>query len=237
MTEYHILRAILSCLSAYCARIANGWDRVYFAVFSLFCGFPALVYADWWKHFVSVPLSIITLVLAFALTISYTSHSLTYHRELRLAIIWSVCLAGSIVCCGWVWRSESAFQAIMIIRQYLLLLISVAASCLCWYLRYFRPTYTQLTVWWCWWLWLNFIMSSTTKGGLIWKLSAWNDNQFTWRIVSDTCLIIQSLFLGLLIVEYVLMSRRHTKRIPVESAAFQRFDTSLMSSQRSFDQF
>lgn len=218
MPEYHILRAALALTEAFLfwelckLRNVPGWMfwlMPFLLVSTLTYALPAWLDSAWWWRSVFAPLVMLRLLFTIAVTVDlYTSmtHGRVYRREQMLLGWWSIVMALFLVLASWAWSAENGFQSLMVIRQYLLVLLSAGSALAAVYLMFLRPVFIASgikaeAILWCGFLYAECLLSGTIKHGLAWYAlswwldvtvdEAWAGRRWYWQCVSDGCLIAQ----------------------------------------------
>lgn len=164
-------------------------------VFNLAPAFPT---DEMWKHWVQVPSYAVLLALTIAASVEVFAFTRrrTYPRERWMMLAASLALGGAVVVAGWVWEPETWYQAFMIGRQYVLILLTVGYSAAWVWVTCGRPVHIEAQIethgtFWCVWLMAAALLSSTTKGGLWWQFFAWDGGQEIWRLTSGALMLAQ----------------------------------------------
>ena len=205
MLEYHALRAVLGLAQLVlvwgirrrdigylwwfgCLMYANG-------IFNLL---PALPRATEWKHWIQIPMSIGTLALTIAATVEIFAfmRRRTFPQERSLLLCWAIVLAAIPVSAGWIWDAENWYQAVMIGRQYTLIGLACGFAGAWTWITWIRPIRIEHPIehhgdMWFLWLVCSALLSTTTKGGIFWRLFPWDGGESIWRLSSDGLLIAQ----------------------------------------------
>lgn len=222
MPEYHILRGLLAlsegCLFARLLKTPRlpGWYLWLFPfliISAISHGIPAFLDSDeWWRHAWG-PLAILRLGFGMAVTGNLylaMTRGRIYRREQILLGNWAAALSGALVLIASVWHPENLFQTAMVIRQYVLVLLSFGSAFVALYLIVLRPVFLagelHADSWlWIGWLYVQCLLATAVKGGLAWIMlarmsqlavfHAWLTGRWFWRTWGDC-----GLFLELLVV-------------------------------------
>ncbi len=205
MPEYHILRAVVALLCAVAAHKSTRYTRAVLAAQGLWCAFPALAKAEWWKVWVAVPLLCGVTATSALWLIDSIRNSVIGRRE--RALLFAICLlfATAIVSRWWWWEPHRWIQAIMAIRQYVAIGVAFAALFSWLYLRVSYPAQSRLTGWWVLWLSALALLSATGASGLLWSVLPWKHHLWAQRAVNAAGLLVQ---IGL------LLNLRHSHAAP-----------------------
>ena len=218
MPEYHILRAALALTEAFLfwelckLRNVPGWMfwlMPFLMVSSLTYALPAWLDSAWWWRQVFTPFTLMRLGFTVGVTVDlYTSmtYGRVYRREQLLLGSWSIVMALLLVLASWAWSAANGIQALMVIRQYILVLLSAGSILAAVYLMLLRPIFIEggigpEAMLWCGFLYAECLLSGTVKHGLAWYGLAWALNvsvdeawigrRWYWQCVSDGCLLAQ----------------------------------------------
>lgn len=207
MPEYHILRAVLGLMQFAIAVLIVRRDVGYLFSFGvyMYVSFalniaPALPTSEAYKLAVQIPAFVLLVILTIAASIELFTflYRRTFRRERVLLVYCAAILAAVPITCGWIWRVENPYQAMMVIRQYALIGVTVATSFAWYWVRHIRPVKIEPQVslqgvFWCCWIATTALLSTSTKGGLLWLAVNWEGGEGAWRYFSDVMLLGQIL--------------------------------------------
>lgn len=200
-SAYFDLRIALCCASLIVAffwkpPFARAALVLYFLVNAIEHGMPAhLGSAAWWRE-VSLPVRGIQFAAAIAVTSALywgITKGLDKWERMFLALH-AVALGLTAALIGATWMPREPFQSIDASRQWAYFAMAVAWSASWLWLRWKRPLemprgVSDLGNAWHWWMWLQFLISTTGKGNILWNLVSWKGGADWYYGVSDLSML------------------------------------------------
>ncbi len=160
---------------------------------------PSFPYNEDWQSFVQIPAYIILFALTASATIEFFGflRRRTFLEERSALLLWASVMGLIPVWIFW-WSpgGDDVYQNVMLARQYGLMWMAGAyLAAWCW-LRAIRPVHAELRIadhgeFWGAWLVSTAVLSSTTKWGVLWRFSHWQDGDVVWRTASDIVILVQ----------------------------------------------
>ncbi len=198
-----VLRAILGGLQLYIVwtvlrrNIGYVW---WFAVLSALSGVynlvPSYPYSDIWKHWIQTPVLMVTLALSILATFEIFAfmRRRTFAEERALLLAWGIVLAAAPVVLAWLWTPANWYQAVMVLRQYVLMGLTTGYAGAWLWVTWVRPLRIERQIeehgsLWLAWLAASSVLSSTTTGGLFWLLAP--RDEWTWQYATGLALCAQ----------------------------------------------
>jgi len=204
MDEYQALRLILGIAQLCAVRVLLRRDIGYCFWWGLYMYASAALniapagFADAnYKQFVQVPWFAALLLIQFAATLEVFAFlkRRTFPEERSALFGLSVVAGFAPIALRASWGPENWYQAFMLMRQYSVLTLVIGMACAgMWLWR--RPVKVEVQVEahaWMWWVWCfsTSVLSSTTKGGLFWRVFSWEGGGNAWRYASDAMMVLQ----------------------------------------------
>lgn len=216
MPEFHLLRLLLAlaefALILAIFRRRRAPSLAYLLPFSLLLWsnatshlIPALLTSPRWWLLAYLPLASIRFLLATFVSIDFFHYLRGYVRLLERAAVGASALLAGLTLAWFLrwWRPADPVDTANVLRQYAWLVLASAFSL---YLHFFTaakpvknsagdvvptPAMIDHASLWATWLWTMFFASTATRGGLLWLVFKWDDNEIIWRVTGDLVLFVQ----------------------------------------------
>lgn len=154
---------------------------------------PAFIWSAAWRQAVQTPalFAILTLSALVSIDLFAFLRIRVYRAERRLLFAAAVASGLIPVVAGWIWRPEDWYQSAMLIRQYVVILLTVATAVAWLWVAQLQPVEEMpAVVWihaplWLCWLLAGICEAISTKGGLLWLFVPWKGNLTAWRVAND----------------------------------------------------
>jgi hypothetical protein len=205
MFEYNVLRIGLGLMQMGIVWILLKRDIGYLMRFGLvmFAGgvmnlAPAYPMDPTWKYLIQVPAYAILCAMMADATLEYFAflRRRTFIEERSALLLWASIMGIVPVWIFWRWPGENWYQTFMLARQFALMWLAGAYIAAWLWLRAVRPIHMELQIcdhgeFWGFWLVSAAALSSTTKGGAIWRFAQWQGGEEIWRLSSDGLILVQ----------------------------------------------
>lgn len=194
MPEYHILRALLGLLLLVLVRALRRihWTselvacadavfvfRIYWAFSAILHFLPARVWSGLWWRGIWLPLEVLHAGLIIGVTwvlFDAICWRLITRLERQLLVMMILAIGGILIIASWHWTPGNVFQALLTVRQYLYLVVTIGVIWEYWWFTLQRPlaripeVLRVLALGWCGWMFCQFVLSTTGAGGMIWTI-------------------------------------------------------------------
>ncbi len=213
MSEYYAIRIVLAVALLFLLRNSLPETLRNYAVFmAAYQALPQFLdSASWWR-WIWFPLSVIQMLLGWFVCVEIfdiQTRVRTFWHERTAARAAGAALGIAFALFAWHWEPKNAFQAWTTIHQYYRLALFVAWVAVSLWFGWVRPLVPRdtdsIAIFWTVWLGCQFVMSTTGRSGIIWKL--FEPSGVTYRIVNDCGMAIQ-----LCAVLYLCLKGTHARR-------------------------